>query len=161
MSNLALQLKRLVEVIHPDLRPFFRPSLLGVVASAHDDTYRVDVEVGDGGERGELGSHGRPKALPSARKRPAHRSWRYTTELRALHCRESRLGLRTDWDRCTAKRRRSSRMICRRRQHPPVRLRRRVHPAHRLYLPYRRACGSKAGSMDIRWPDRLLQVCCS
>jgi hypothetical protein len=47
MSNLALQLKKLVEAIHPDLRPFFRPSLLGTVSAVHDDAYRVDVEIGD------------------------------------------------------------------------------------------------------------------
>ena len=49
MSSLALQLKKLVEAIHPDLRPWFRPSLLGTVSAVHDDTYRVDVEIGDGG----------------------------------------------------------------------------------------------------------------
>jgi hypothetical protein len=47
MSSLALQLKRLVESIHPDLRPFFRPSLLGTVSAVHDYAYRVDVEIGE------------------------------------------------------------------------------------------------------------------
>jgi len=54
-GDLATELKRLVEGLHPDLRPFFRPSLLGKVVAVDDDNYRVDVVVGadeDNGERG-------------------------------------------------------------------------------------------------------------
>ena len=51
-GDLATELKKLVEGLHPDLRTYFRPSLLGKVVAVHDDNsdpdsyYRVDVEVG-------------------------------------------------------------------------------------------------------------------
>ncbi len=52
-GDLATELKRLVEGLHPDLRAHFRPSLLGTVVAVHDDDtdpdtyYRVDVRVGE------------------------------------------------------------------------------------------------------------------
>ena len=54
-GDLAAELKRLVEGLHPDLRPFFRPSLLGKVVAVDDDNYRVDVVVGADEEAGEQG----------------------------------------------------------------------------------------------------------
>jgi len=54
-GNLATELKRLVEGLHPDLRPFFRPSLLGKVVAVNDDNYRVDVVVGADEDTGEQG----------------------------------------------------------------------------------------------------------
>ena len=54
-GDLATELKRLVEGLHPDLRPFFRPSLLGNVVAVDDDNYRVDVVVGADDETGEEG----------------------------------------------------------------------------------------------------------
>ena len=54
-GDLATELKRLVEGLHPDLRPFFRPSLLGKVVAVDDDNYRVDVLVGADEESGEQG----------------------------------------------------------------------------------------------------------
>jgi len=54
-GSLATELKRLVEGLHPDLRPFFRPSLLGKVVAVDDDNYRVDVVVGADEEAGEQG----------------------------------------------------------------------------------------------------------
>jgi hypothetical protein len=54
-GDLATELKRLVEGLHPDLRPFFRPSLLGIVVAVDDDNYRVDVVVGGDEEAGEAG----------------------------------------------------------------------------------------------------------
>jgi len=54
-GNLATELKRLVEGLHPDLRPFFRPSLLGKVVAVDDDNYRVDVVVGADEDAGEQG----------------------------------------------------------------------------------------------------------
>ena len=54
-GDLAGELKRLVEALHPDLRPFFRPSLLGKVVAVDDDNYRVDVVVGGDEESGEAG----------------------------------------------------------------------------------------------------------
>ena len=55
LGGLATELKRLVEGMHPDLRPFFRPSLLGKVVAVDDDNYRVDVVVGGDEEAGEQG----------------------------------------------------------------------------------------------------------
>ena len=54
-GDLAAELKRLVEALHPDLRPFFRPSLLGKVVAVDDDNYRVDVVVGGDEEACEAG----------------------------------------------------------------------------------------------------------
>ena len=60
-GDLAAELKKLVEGLHPDLRAFFRPSLLGKVVAVHDDDsdpdtyYRVDVVVGADEESGEEG----------------------------------------------------------------------------------------------------------
>jgi len=60
-GDLAMELKKLVEGLHPDLRAFFRPSLLGKVVAVHDDDsdpdtyYRVDVVVGADEESGEQG----------------------------------------------------------------------------------------------------------
>jgi len=54
-GDLATELKRLVEGLHPDLRPFFRPSLLGKVVAVDDDNYRVDVVVGANEDAGEQG----------------------------------------------------------------------------------------------------------
>jgi len=54
-GDLAAELKRLVEALHPDLRPFLRPSLLGKVVAVDDDNYRVDVVVGGDEETGEEG----------------------------------------------------------------------------------------------------------
>jgi hypothetical protein len=54
-GDLAAELKRLVEGLHPDLRPFFRPSLLGRVVAVDDGNYRVDVVVGADEEAGEQG----------------------------------------------------------------------------------------------------------
>jgi len=54
-GDLAAELKRLVEGLHPDLRPYFRPSLLGTVVAVDDDNYRVDVVVGGDEESGEAG----------------------------------------------------------------------------------------------------------
>jgi len=60
-GDLAAELKKLVEGLHPDLRTFFRPSLLGKVVAVHDDDsdpdtyYRVDVVVGADEESGEEG----------------------------------------------------------------------------------------------------------
>ena len=51
-GDLASELRALIEGLHPDLRPYFRPSLLGKVVAVHDDDtdpdtyYRVDVVVG-------------------------------------------------------------------------------------------------------------------
>ncbi len=51
-GDLAAEMKKLVEGLHPDLRAYFRPSLLGKVVAVHDDDsdpdsyYRVDVVVG-------------------------------------------------------------------------------------------------------------------
>jgi hypothetical protein len=46
-ATLADTLKQLVEAVRPDLRAFFRPSLLGKVVAVHEDEYRVDVVVGE------------------------------------------------------------------------------------------------------------------
>ena len=60
-GNLASELKRLVEGLHPDLRKFFRPTLLGKVVAVHDDDsdedsyYRVDVVVGGDEDTGDDG----------------------------------------------------------------------------------------------------------
>jgi hypothetical protein len=54
-GDLGTELKRLVEGLHPDLRPFFRPSLLGKVVAVDDDNYRLDVVVGSDDEAGEAG----------------------------------------------------------------------------------------------------------
>jgi len=54
-GDLGSELKRLVEGLHPDLRPFFRPSLLGKVVAVDDDNYRVDVVVGADEDAGEAG----------------------------------------------------------------------------------------------------------
>jgi len=54
-GDLATELKRLVEGLHPDLRPVFRPSLLGKVVAVDDDNYRVDVVVGADEDSGEQG----------------------------------------------------------------------------------------------------------
>jgi len=54
-GDLAAELKHLVEALHPDLRPFFRPSLLGKVVAVDDDNYRVDLVVGGDEETGEEG----------------------------------------------------------------------------------------------------------
>jgi hypothetical protein len=54
-SDLAAVLKQLVEGLHPDLRRFFRPSLLGKVVAVDDENYRVDVVVGGDEETGEPG----------------------------------------------------------------------------------------------------------
>ena len=54
-GDLAAELKRLVEGLHPDLRAFFRPSLLGKVVAVDDDNYRVDVVVGADEDAGEQG----------------------------------------------------------------------------------------------------------
>jgi hypothetical protein len=53
-GTLATELKKLIEGLHPDIRAFFRPSLLGKVVAVHDDDsdpdtyYRMDVVVGAG-----------------------------------------------------------------------------------------------------------------
>jgi len=54
-GTLAAELRRLVEGLHPDLRPFVRPSLLGKVVAVDDEAYRVDVVVGADEEAGEQG----------------------------------------------------------------------------------------------------------
>ncbi|MFH1531085.1 MAG: phage baseplate assembly protein V [Pseudomonadota bacterium] len=54
-GDLAAELRRLLESLHPDLRPFLRPSLLGKVVAVDDDNYRVDVVVGADEEAGEQG----------------------------------------------------------------------------------------------------------
>ena len=60
-GDLASELKKLIEGLHPDLRAYFRPSLLGKVVAVHDDDsdldtyYRVDVVVGGDEETGEEG----------------------------------------------------------------------------------------------------------
>src|SRR3989339_1669649 len=60
-GNLAAELMRLMEALPPDLRAYFRPSLLGKVTAVHDDDtdpdtyYRVDVVVGADEEAGEQG----------------------------------------------------------------------------------------------------------
>jgi hypothetical protein len=60
-GSLSTELKKLIEGLHPDLRSFFRPSLLGKVVAVHDDDsdpdtyYRVDVVVGEGDETGDPG----------------------------------------------------------------------------------------------------------
>lgn len=54
-GDLATELKRLVEGLHPDLRPYFRPSLLGKVVAVDDESYRVDVVVGADEDAGEAG----------------------------------------------------------------------------------------------------------
>ena len=60
-GDLAGELKKLVEGLHPDLRSYFRPSLLGKVVAVHDDDsdpdsyYRVDVVVGADEDSDEQG----------------------------------------------------------------------------------------------------------
>ena len=54
-GDLSAELKRLIEALHPDLRPFFRPSLLGKVVAVDDENYRVDVVVGAQEQSGEEG----------------------------------------------------------------------------------------------------------
>jgi len=54
-ASLPQTLKNLIEGLHPDLRPFLRPSLLGKVVAVDDDNYRVDVVVGGDEETGEEG----------------------------------------------------------------------------------------------------------
>jgi hypothetical protein len=54
-SDLAAVLKQVVEGLHPDLRRFFRPSLLGKVVAVDDENYRVDVVVGGNEELDEPG----------------------------------------------------------------------------------------------------------
>ena len=60
-GDLAGELKKLVEGLHPDLRAYFRPSLLGKVVAVHDDDsdpdsyYRVDVVVGADEDSDEQG----------------------------------------------------------------------------------------------------------
>ena len=53
-SDLAGILKALIEALHPDLRSFFRPSLLGKVVAVYEDEYRVDVVVGESVEDADL-----------------------------------------------------------------------------------------------------------
>lgn len=45
-GDLGSVLKQLVEGMNPDLRKFFRPSLIGKVVAVHDAEYLVDVVVG-------------------------------------------------------------------------------------------------------------------
>ncbi len=60
-GNLESELKKVVEGLRPDIRAFFRPSLLGEVVAVHDDDtdpehyYRVDIVVGADEETGEPG----------------------------------------------------------------------------------------------------------
>jgi hypothetical protein len=54
-SDLAAVLKKLVEGLHPDLRRYFRPSLLGKVVAVDEENYRVDVVVGGNEELDEPG----------------------------------------------------------------------------------------------------------
>jgi hypothetical protein len=48
-GDLGSVLKQLVEGMNPDLRKYFRPSLLGRVDAVHEAEYRVDVIVGGDG----------------------------------------------------------------------------------------------------------------
>ena len=54
-SDVGDALKLLVETLSPDLRPFFRPSLLGRVVSVNEAEYWVDVVVGGDPETGDGG----------------------------------------------------------------------------------------------------------
>jgi|GEM_PF-2637249 len=60
-GDLGAELKKLIEGLHPDMRRYFRPSLLGKVVAVHDDDsdpetyYRVDVVVGADEENGQPG----------------------------------------------------------------------------------------------------------
>jgi len=48
-GDLSDVLKKVVEGLHPDLRAYFRPSLIGRVEAAYAEDYRVDVIVGGDG----------------------------------------------------------------------------------------------------------------